>query len=579
MKLNFTQRIFGSFLLIFIFYTLGILFFESQEEKNIRREILQSRLDGYAELVHNYMTLNHYKQYDVKQIAPVVDAMQQEVRVSVIDNDGKVLYDNDVENYNSLENHLDRKELKGALYGDYGINIRKSASTNQEYLYYAKYYKDYYIRIALPFNAENEDLFTGDNKFIYTTLVLFVFVLILLFYIVRRVNRSIKNLHKLTQQVKDDKPVENIEFSNDEMGDIGRELLYILKQKEDSQRQVKSEQEKLKKHFKYSEEGLAIFDAEFRVVYANTHFIQYVNVIEDTPIINPQDVLKKSFFTPIRNFVDNRSSKDNTFSYQLNTHGKIYDIKIVVYLDDSFEVIVRDITKIEKNRKLKQEMTSNIAHELRTPVTVLRGYLETMRSNTTMTEEQKKTFLEKAFNQSVRLSDLIEDVSLLSKIEEDNPIFEFENVNMEMLINNIKVNSYESLKANKTEIIVKDIDSRIEVKGSYNLLFSAIQNLVDNTVKYAGEGVDIYISCYSEDADNFYFSYFDTGKGVPEEHLNKLFERFYRIDEGRNRATGGSGLGLSIVRNIIAMHKGTIQIKRHQKGGLEFLFKLPKSKH
>lgn len=146
---------------------------------------------------------------------------------------------------------------------------------------------------------------------------------------------------------------------------------------------------------------------------------------------------------------------------------------------------------------------------------------------------------------------------------------------MAQLVDNVRVNMNERLAENGTKI-TSTIPNTVSVKGNYNLLLSAIQNLVQNSLNYAGKGIEIHLDNYTEDDRFHYFSYYDTGIGVEDKHLGRLFERFYRIDQGRDRNSGGSGLGLSIVKNVILLHKGDIQVKKHASGGLEFLFKLPK---
>lgn len=227
----------------------------------------------------------------------------------------------------------------------------------------------------------------------------------------------------------------------------------------------------------------------------------------------------------------------------------------------------------KQRRKLKQQMTSNIAHELRTPVTSIRGYLETLIACPDMAPEKKQQFIEKAYNQTLRLSELISDMSLLSKMEE------------------------RSAKLNKEEIDLYDIavevfdefDEKIAAKGNKvenhlapgtvlianrTLVYTIIRNLVENSLKYAGEGITLHLECYSSIEKYCYLTYYDTGFGVPQEHLDNIFERFYRIEEGRTRDVGGSGLGLSIVRNAVKFHGGDIRAINRQWGGLQFFFSL-----
>jgi signal transduction histidine kinase len=168
-------------------------------------------------------------------------------------------------------------------------------------------------------------------------------------------------------------------------------------------------------------------------------------------------------------------------------------------------------------------------------------------------------------------------MSLITKIEEAPHSFKLEAVELENLLENLK-NDLEVLLQEKNIRMKWNLTGDVIVNGNRNLLYSIFRNLTDNVIRYAGTNVNIFIKKYNEDKDFYYFSYSDTGIGISDEqHLNRLFERFYRINEGRTRDTGGSGLGLSIVKNAIAFHKGTIVAKNRSGGGLEFLFTLMRS--
>ena len=141
------------------------------------------------------------------------------------------------------------------------------------------------------------------------------------------------------------------------------------------------------------------------------------------------------------------------------------------------------------------------------------------------------------------------------------------------------LDAIENLKIRLTERNMDyavNVDKEVVVNGNESLLFSVFQNLVENSINYAGKNTKITIRKYLEDSKFYYFQYTDTGVGIPEEHLPRIFERFYRVDYGRSRETGGTGLGLSIVKNAIMLHKGEISVKNRNEGGLEFLFSLAK---
>jgi two-component system OmpR family sensor kinase/two-component system phosphate regulon sensor histidine kinase PhoR len=575
MKTTYRQRIFGYFLLIFLLFAGGVVLIEQRQERQFRTADLEARLDGYTEIIHEFISRNRLFEDSIGRVNELSLLMPEHIRISVIDNEGQVLFDNEITDVNRLDNHLNRPEIMNALYSSYGSNVRISASTRQEYLYYARRFRPYYVRVALPYNLETRNMLKADNLFIYMILALFAVTLIFINYVAERFSKSILQLKKFASRIQRGQPIpEHISFQEDEVGEIGNELIDIFKQMEKSKRNIEIEREKLIRHFRFSGEGLCIFNPEMKKIYANTNFIQYINLMTDQPTFDAEDILKDAVFKPVTDFITDPKREVNHTVFPIHKNGKTFSVQAIVFEDGSFEIIIKDVSKAEKTRLLKQEMTSNIAHELRTPVTSLRGYLETLNSRE-LDENKQKQFIERAFLQTIRLSNLIDDVSIISKIEEAPSQFTIETLNLSLLVNEVRIDLSDKLAARHISF-VSSIDDKLTLKGNYTLLYSIFRNLADNSISYAGEHIEIHISQYAEDEHYFYFSYYDTGTGVKEQHLSRLFERFYRVNEGRTRDTGGSGLGLSIVKNAILFHKGDIQVKNRIQGGLEFLFTLKK---
>lgn len=223
--------------------------------------------------------------------------------------------------------------------------------------------------------------------------------------------------------------------------------------------------------------------------------------------------------------------------------------------------------------KLKKQMTSNIAHELRTPVTTIRGYLETLIACPDMNPEKKQEFIEKAYNQTIRLSELITDMALISKMEEKSSKFQKEDIDLYDVANEVFEEFGDRISAQRVRV-ENLLEPNTVLTGNRTLVYTILKNLVENSLKYAGEDITIHLECYSSIEKFCYLTYYDTGEGVPQEHLESIFERFYRIEEGRTRDVGGSGLGLSIVRNAVKFHGGDIRVINRQWGGLQFFFSL-----
>jgi signal transduction histidine kinase len=316
-------------------------------------------------------------------------------------------------------------------------------------------------------------------------------------------------------------------------------------------------------------------------ITCNNHFIRFINHISDSRVFTADEFFRVNDFSALFSFIAKYLQDDSkadladiqpTYEINISKAGKFFSVKCIVFQDRSFEVSINDITRPTKRKILKQQITENIAHELKTPVSSIKGFLETILHGNT-DKARTMDYLKRAYSQSCRLSDLIHDISLLTKIEEAGRLYKVEEVNLEELIRDIYGEIQPKLQELNISLDLKIQDNLI-IKGSSALLYSIFRNLFDNAIDHAGNEITIRLDNYHTDEEYFFFSFSDTGTGVPDEDLPRLFERFYRVDKGRDRKRGGTGLGLAIVKNAIRFHKGDITVKNRNGGGLEFLFTL-----
>ena len=258
---------------------------------------------------------------------------------------------------------------------------------------------------------------------------------------------------------------------------------------------------------------------------------------------------------------------------------------MLIYTGGSIGESIRLIRSKEKERtqEVKRQISTNIAHELRTPVAAIRGYLETLTENPHLSDERKAHFIQRALMQTERLTELIRDVSIISKTEASPHLLRREPLRLADVVREVIEELQPELQ--RSDIHVRlDLPAGLTLRANYTLLHAIFRNLLENTIRYAGPGVEACLTC-SETAANglltvekkrrIVCSYYDTGHGVGDEHLERIFERFYRIDEGRTRdGRGGTGLGLSIVRNAVIFHGGEIRAHNRPEGGLQFDFSL-----
>ncbi len=218
-------------------------------------------------------------------------------------------------------------------------------------------------------------------------------------------------------------------------------------------------------------------------------------------------------------------------------------------------------------KELKHSLTSNIAHELKTPVTSIRGYLETIIDNPDISEDKKNLFIDRSYTQSIRLSELIRDVALITKLEEAPEQFRIEPMDLCNIVTEVS-DEFETALQKAGMKIISYVPDQTMMNGNRSLMYAVIRNLVENSVKYAGKGAEIQMEA-NRHVNHLELSYYDNGTGVSESQLGKIFERFYSIP-GKPGSTEGSGLGLSIVKNAVAFHKGIISASIRKEGGLRF---------
>ena len=227
----------------------------------------------------------------------------------------------------------------------------------------------------------------------------------------------------------------------------------------------------------------------------------------------------------------------------------------------------------EKSR-LKRQLTNNINHELKTPVASMQVCLETLLSGINLSEDKKMELIERCYANNERLRRLLNDVSLITRLEDGSQLISKEPVVINHIIDEI-ADELEIMPEEERMTLNIDFNEQVVIDGNTSLIGSVFRNLTENAIAYSG-GKNIYISLIKNNDAECYIRFEDDGKGVQEEQLPRLFERFYRVDKGRSRQKGGTGLGLAIVKHAVQFHGGTIKVSNRPDGGLRFEFSLKK---
>ncbi len=583
---TFRRKIFSYFILVFVVFTIAVLLFHLNREKSYKKSQLESTLESVTEITNKY--IQHFGLLEKNDIGRI-DSLKfllpdPQLRITVIDRKGTVLYDSFVGDVSNLENHLQRPEVQKALYSGSGSNIRWSNSTEQEFYYYARFYNDYFIRTAMVYNVQVKDFLKAEWFFIFFIFFIFLLIWFLINFLTRQLTLSITKLKDFAVKAGRNEPLDTeLDFPHNELGEIGSQIVKIYKNLTKTRDDLSLEKERFFSHMNILNEGIAFFSPKKERMLANSHFIQYISLISKTSTISADNVFTIQEFKKLNIFLERYLKSEVEFQknelpqieFTIHRNEKYFKILCIVFADKSFEILISDITRPEKRRLLKQQLTSNIAHELKTPLASIKGYLETLMNNPAIGGEKQQYFISRAHAQAERLNLLLNDISLLNNIEDAGELFEFKPVTVKNIVRDV-IENLESRLLEKNMKCRLFIDDEVIINGNDSLISSVFQNLIENSINYAGPDVTIEIRNYLEDKKYHYFSYSDDGAGIPEEHLQRIFERFYRVDQGRTRELGGTGLGLSIVKNAIQLHKGNITVRNKPEGGVEFLFTLAK---
>lgn len=581
--LSFSRKLFLSVISLFLVFAGCFLAYQYQREKEYKIDLLDIQLQDYNERLHQKLahipdslwdrTLEQYLQKYIKQ----------DLRITVVDVQGDVLYDS-YENQ-KLGNHINRPEVQKALAEGKGYDVRRtSETTGVPYFYSATLYEGYIIRSALPYDLNLIRHLAADQHYIWFTVIVSLLLIFIFYKFTSKLGTAINQLREFAKRADKNEPVETdmqSAFPHNELGEISQHIIQIYKRLRETKEALYIEREKLITHLQTSHEGLGVFNKDKKEILVNNLFTQYSNLISDSNLQTTEEIFSINEFQKITDFINKTPKRpgkeEKRMSININKNGRMFIVECIIFQDLSFEISINDVTQEEEQIRLKRQLTQNIAHELKTPVSSIQGYLETIVNNENISREKMQTFLERCYAQSNRLSRLLRDISVLTRMDEAANMIDMEKVDISLLVGNI-INEVALELEEKHITVVNSLKPKIQLRGNYSLLYSIFRNLMDNSIAYAGTDIRINISCFREDENFYYFSFADTGVGVSPEHLNRLFERFYRVDKGRSRKLGGTGLGLAIVKNSVIIHGGTISAKNNQGGGLEFVFTLAKEK-
>ncbi len=512
-------------------------------------------------------------------------------RLTFIDRTGVIIGDSEVERslLQYIENHLSRPEVQEAMEGLIGKDSRYSTTVEKDYLYVAIPMINGDIiygvtRLAYPLteiNKININLF----KNILVSIAIGLFVAILLGYrYVDRVTEPIKQITDIAQNMAQGKFHKKVYVdSSDEIKILVDTFNTMSETISTNIGELQDKNTKLKSVLSSMREGLIAIDNQKKAILINKTAMELLEIEE-------KDVIGEH----IENIITNRELKlalieivYNNIIGKKEIHVNEPKRKILKIYSDSIKlndnpnkiigtlILIQDVTEIRNLEKMRTEFVANVSHELKTPLTSITGFVETLKGGAIDNEKVRGRFLDIIEIEAERLKRLINDLLTLSNIESAELSFsKKEKIVINEVISEIHSMMEETAKHKDIEYISEIQENLPELYGSRDWFKQLVLNLVDNAIKYTPDGGTVKVRGYKRDKDIFLVVQ-DTGIGIPKKDIPRLFERFYRVDKARSRKVGGTGLGLAIVKHITIAFKGEVSVKSQEKKGTEFIVRLP----
>ena len=566
-------------LLILVVFTLLLL----NPLQNYYRELLTEDLVTETRLVGELVANS---ELDARGLQQAVQKWSKEIslRITVIDGSGEVLADSH-HNPQLMDNHSDRPEIARAIKGTEGQAARYSDTLKLNMLYTAlpteRNNQLAVVRLAMP--VSNISLILTQIK---ETLIAAMLAALLLGLLVsfKLASSLTKPLEEITQVAGDiangDFEARFVPITDDEISVLGRTINYMAEILRGKVIEINQHRHKLETVLNNMVSGVMMLNSEGEVELVNKAAERELG-------------LKGSTAVGRHNLEVMRSHRLNEEIEKILANGEVTSCEIAlmypkrqIFLvnlaptihDGIFNGVIAvflDITQLRQVEQMRKDLLANVSHELGTPLTSITGFIETMQEDPDMDTAVRQRFLKIMAKETQRLNNLIDNLLELSKIESGKAYTELKKVDLARLISGV-VEQMRPQAAAKAQEVIVDLPQCLFVTGDGNGLEQVVINLLDNAIKYTPKNGEISIKGYL-DKDKSVISFKDTGMGIPQEALGRIFERFYRVDKARSRKQGGTGLGLAIVKHIIENHQGSISVQSKPEQGAEFIVRLPRA--
>lgn len=584
-------QLYPSYLLITIISLVTISWYASKSLKDLYLESTASDLKARAIIIEKQV-LSFVNPLDVEKIDRLCKDLGESAstRITIIHSSGKVLGDS-AEDPKKMDNHMDRHEVIKAVNGKAGVSIRYSRTLETNMMYVGVPLRDGsttigVVRTALPLKIVSRAINSVQVKIFLGGLFIAGIVALVSFMVSRRISRPIEEIKRGAERFaqgdfRQSLPV----FDSYEIGSLSETMNYMAIELHDRIRAITRQRSEAEAILSSMVEGVLAVDMEERVIRMNYAASKIFNCDQDT--VKGRSIQEVARNTDFLEFVTSALSSREYLERDLVLFSEgehILNCRGTILHDAGDDrtgalIVLNDVTRLRKLENIRRDFVANVSHELKTPVTAIKGFVETLEDGAVTSPDDTERFLSIIKKHADRLEAIINDLMHLSRIEREG-----EGSTISLAPGHIKdvletaIGLCEVKAGDRNMKIELDCSRELLTDMSSDLLEQAIANLLDNAIQYSNEGQVINVEAIRS-ADENVIHIRDHGRGIEKKHLPRIFERFYRVDKARSRNLGGTGLGLSIVKHIIQVHRGRVTVESTPGKGSIFSIHLPLSGH
>lgn len=586
MRKSIIWQIFPQNLLLLIVSLVIVTIFASDALKHLYFQRIRTDLGARGQLISQILS-QKLKKPDIPVINEKIHkmAVDLDMRITIILPDGLVIADSE-HDYRTMENHADRPEIREAYAGRTGSSIRFGYTLSQNMFYVAVPVTDQgktiaVVRTSMPLSDLNHTLDKIYQKIILTGLIIILCMGIIGFIYAYSFNKPIHAIRTGAQKIGNGELDHQLYITKPkELQNLADSINTMANQLKERIKIITEQRNELEAILSNMIEAVLVVDTEEHVIRIN----HAMATIFD---LDPAEAVGKELQTVIRNIgiqrfvrktLNSQIPQEDEFSI-LDKSERIIQAHGTLLTDINQQtigclIVMNDMTRQKSLENIRREFVANVSHELKTPITAIHGFVETLREGAINDKQKAPEFLDIILKHTDRLNAIIEDLLNLSRIERD---MEKGEIHLESLalypVLQETITLCENKASEKGIHLNLEADSTLQANINAPLLTQAFVNLTDNAIKYSPDNSTVLIRAFQE-GDHITIRVKDNGIGIPQEDIPRIFERFYRVDQTRSRKLGGTGLGLAIVKHIVQIHRGTLSVESRLKQGSTFTIQL-----